>query len=74
MMEKAQYLLEVLPRKNTGSLEKFQECLCETQQGTGHGDILKALSKQYDQEVKKRNSQVSDYASSGSAACSCVLM
>ena len=34
--EKAQYLVEVLPRKNQGSLEKFKECLHETQNGTGH--------------------------------------
>ena len=56
--EKAQYLLEVLPRKNRGSLEKFKECLRETQYGTGHGDILRALSESYNQKVKERNSQV----------------
>ena len=58
--EKAQYLVEALPRKNQGSLEKFKECLRETQNGTGHGDILKDLSESYD------NSQID--ASKRSAA------
>ena len=61
--EKAQYLVEALPRKNRGSLEKFKECLRETQNGTGHGDILRALSEKY---VKERNSQID--ASKRSAA------
>lgn len=56
-MEKAQYLLEALPRKDSGSLKKFKDCLRRTQHGTGHGDILKALIKSYNEEVTKRNSQ-----------------
>ena len=61
-VEKAQYLLEALPRKSTGSLGKFKECLSKTQHGTGHGDILKALSESYNQKVKELNSQTQQSA------------
>ena len=55
-VDKAEYLLEALPRKDCGSFKKFKDCLHKTQHGTGHGDILKALQKCYREEVK--NSQV----------------
>ena len=52
-VEKAGYLLEALPRKDSGSLKKFKDCLHRTQQGTGHGDILKALLKSYHEAAKE---------------------
>ena len=64
--DKAQYFLDTLLRKATGSLEKFKECLHKTQHGTAHSEILKALSESYDQEVDKINSQV-DASGHGSA-------
>ena len=57
-VEKAQYLLEALPRKDRGSFKKFKNCLRRTQCGTGHGDILKALVESYHEEVTERNSQI----------------
>ena len=56
-VEKVQHLLDVLPRKDRGSLKKFKECLHKTQQGTGHGDILRALQESYNQELIRQNSQ-----------------
>ena len=56
-VEKAEYLLDALPRKDRGSFKKFKECLRKTQHGTGHGDILRALLESYQQEVTERNSQ-----------------
>ena len=50
-VEKVQHLLDVLPRKDRGSFKKFKECLRKTQQGTGHGDILRALQENYNCEL-----------------------
>ena len=54
-MEKAQFLLDALPRKDR-FYEKFQDCLHQTKDGTGHSDILEALSESYNQEVEKADS------------------
>ena len=61
-VEKAQHLLDALPRKDRGSFKKFKECLNKTQQGTGHGDILRALQESYNRELIKRNSQTTKVA------------
>ena len=53
-VEKVHYLLNVLPRKETGFLVKFMCCLWQTRDGTGHGDIVDALLAKY-KETSKRN-------------------
>ena len=53
-VEKANYLLGILPRKDHGFFEKFLLCLCESKTGTGHGDIVKALTATL-KEVKESN-------------------
>ena len=54
---KARYLLDALPRKEEGFLNKFLHCLYQTTSGTGHRNIAKALSASYE-EVMKSNYQV----------------
>ena len=41
--EKAQYLLDALPRKEE-FFDKFLKCVHQTTDGTGHMDIIRALS------------------------------
>jgi len=41
--EKAEYLLSILPKKDD-FFGKFMLCLCETKSGTGHDNIVKALT------------------------------
>jgi len=53
-VEKAQYLLDILPRKANGWFEKFMECLQETTDGTGHGDLVKELETKL-QELAEKN-------------------
>ena len=55
--KKAQYLLNVLPRKGKGFLDKFLYCLRQTKHGTGHGDIAKELSASY-KDARERNARV----------------
>ena len=43
-VEKANYLLDILPRKEHGFFETFIFCLCQSKDGTDHGDIVKALT------------------------------
>ena len=50
--DKAQYLLDTLPRKEK-FFDKFLHCLYHTTSGTGHRDIAIALSSSY----TERNSQ-----------------
>ena len=56
-VDKAQYLLNVLPRKGKKFFDKFLYCLHQTRRETGHGDIAKALSASY-KDIKERNSRV----------------
>jgi len=58
-VDKANYLLYVLPRKEKGFFDKFISCLHQTRHGTGHIDIANALSESYMEEVmiRKNNSQ-----------------
>ena len=44
--DKAQYLLDALPRKER-FFDKFLHCLYQTTNGTGHRDIAIALSSSY---------------------------
>ena len=53
-VEKANYLLDILPRKEHGFFETFIFCLCQSKDGTGHGDIVKALTTTM-KEVKETN-------------------
>ena len=53
-VEKTQYLLDVMPRKATGWFEQFIECLRESTDGTGHGDLVTELEAKV-QELKDRN-------------------
>ena len=55
-VQKAHHLLGALPRKER-FFEKFKLCLHQTKDGTGHGEILEALSECYNEEVRKANSQ-----------------
>ena len=53
-VEKAHYLLDILPRKDSGFFETFIFCLCQSKNGTGHGDIVKALTASF-KKVKESN-------------------
>ena len=53
-VDKANYLLGILPRKDHGFFEKFIFCLCQSKDGTGHGDIVKELTTAL-KEVKESN-------------------
>lgn len=53
-VEKAQYLLDILPRKAKGWFEVFIECLRETSLGTGHGDVVEDLEVKL-QELVQQN-------------------
>ena len=53
-VDKANYLLGILPRKDHGFFEKFLLSLCESKTGTGHGDIVKALTAAL-KEVNENN-------------------
>ena len=59
-VDKAQYLLNALPRKGERFFDKFVYCLHQTKRGTGHGDIAKALSTSY-KHIKERNTRVNSY-------------
>lgn len=52
--EKAQYLLDIIPRKAKGWFELFLECLRKSANGTGHRDLVKVLETKF-QEVLERN-------------------
>lgn len=52
--EKAQYLLDIIPRKCQGWFELLLECLRKTTNGTGHRDLVKGLETKF-QEVSERN-------------------
>ena len=39
--EKAQYLLDIIPRKAKGWFELFLQCLRNSTNGTGHRDLVK---------------------------------
>jgi len=54
--EKAENLLGILPRKDDGFFEKFMLCLCQTKSGTGHDNIVKALTTTL-KEVKESFAQ-----------------
>ena len=56
-VEKTHYLLDVLPRKDSGFFETFIFCLCQSKNGTGHGDIVKALTASF-KEVKESNCNI----------------
>ena len=51
-LEKVHYLLNVLPKKETGFLVKFICCLWQTRNGTGHGDIASVLLVRYKEAIK----------------------
>ena len=52
-VEKAEHLICTLPRID-GFFEKFILCLCESKTGTGHNDIVKALTASLN-EIKENN-------------------
>ena len=58
-VEKAQYLLDVLPRKARGWFEKFAESLRQSSEGTGHGDLLEELEMKYKELLAQHNSKKS---------------
>ena len=43
--KKIEHLIYELPRKGNDFFGKFMFCLCESKCGTGHGDIVKALTQ-----------------------------
>ena len=52
--QKAQYLLDIIPRKGKGWFESLLECLRESANGTGHRDLVKELETKF-QEVLEKN-------------------
>ena len=52
--EKAQYLVDIIPRKETGWFEKFLACLRQSADGTGHRDLVKQLEAKF-QELLEKN-------------------
>lgn len=56
-VEKAQYLLDILPRKAKGWFEAFLECLRETADGTGHGDLVEDLEAKFAELNEQRKNR-----------------
>ena len=54
-VEKAEHLICVLP-KIDGFFEKFMFCLCESKQGTGHNDIVKAMTAMLNEVTEGKGS------------------
>ena len=52
--QKAQYLLDIIPRKEKGWFEQFIECLRESTEGTGHRDLVKELETKF-QELREQS-------------------
>lgn len=52
-VEKAEHLICILPRID-GFFEKFMLCLCNSKIGTGHDDIVKALTAALN-KIKEKN-------------------
>ena len=52
--EKAQYLLDIIPRKAKGWFELFLQCLRNSANGTGHRDLVKVLETKF-QELSESN-------------------
>ena len=52
--QKAQYLLDIIPRKGKGWFESLLECLRGSANGTGHRDLVKELETKF-QEVLEKN-------------------
>ena len=52
--QKAQYLLDKIPRKEKGWFEQFIECLRESSEGTGHRDLVKELETKF-QELREQS-------------------
>ena len=53
-VKKAQYLLDIIPRKAKGWFELFLECLRNSENGTAHGDLVKMLEIKF-QELLESN-------------------
>ena len=58
-VEKAQYLLDILPRKARGWFEKFAESLRQSGEGTGHGDLLLELEAKFAELIAQHDSKKS---------------
>ena len=58
-VEKAQYLLDILPRKAKGWFEKFAESLRQSAEGTGHGDLLEELEAKFKELLTQHDSKKS---------------
>ena len=54
--EKANYIMHVLPRKADGWFDKLLQCLHDSTDGTGHGDLLKDLEEKRKELRERRNS------------------
>lgn len=58
-VEKAQYLLDILPRKARGWFEVFLECLRQSADGTGHGDLVEELETKFKELTEQNKSKKS---------------
>jgi len=56
--DKTLYLISQLPRNGDGFFEKFILCLCKSGIGTGHSDILKALTVELNDVKRAQSYQV----------------
>ena len=54
-VEKTQYLLDILPRKSKGWFEQFLDCLRQSRDGTGHGDLVNDLEVKYQELTEQSN-------------------
>ena len=58
-LEKAQYLLDILPRKSKGWFELFLVSLRESTAGTGHGDLVEDLEMKLQELTQQSNTKKS---------------
>ena len=54
--EKANYIMQILPRKAGGWFDKLLQCLRESADGTGHGDLWTELESKRQELRERRNS------------------
>ena len=58
-VEKAQYLLDILPRKSKGWFEVFLDCLRQSTNGTGHGDLAEDLEVKLQELIQQNTTKKS---------------
>ena len=64
--EKAKYIIHILPRKAHGWFDKLLQCLHESADGTGHGDLLRELDSKRQKLIERRSNSSTKLTSGNS--------